>query len=321
MGPSALLALCFSVVAARPPAGAAAGHDGRDLLVVENNLKPYPAGHGEEPPPLGSLVRVSASGLRNVVATEIQDPVWVTSNGVAAFVGKFHSGEVVRIPLVEGEGNSTVVVADGLSCPEGVAVDRTSRFLYVVENPVGNECRQRVRKPEAQLTRIDLYSGAQTKIAALRSSTGGDEGGPHGLALQGHFAYVCECPAGAASLTRVNLLNGNKIQVVPLESPSGCAVGGNHAFVVEQGKNGKLVQVNLETGRKTVLIDKLAGPMGVALDLSRPCQKDDGLCGSVYVAPRMENEVLRYDLDRGSWDVFGGSDTVPFNSPIGLAVV
>ena len=314
IGPQVLLGLmCFSIAAV------ASGHD---LLVVENNLKPYPSGHGESPPPLGSIVRVSATtGLRHVVATDIEDPVWVTSNGVAAFVGKFHAGEVVRVSLDRAKSTVAVAVAKNLSCPEGVAVDRHNRFLYVVENPVGNECRQRVRKPKAQLTRIDLRSGVQTKVAELRSSTGGDEGGPHGLAVEGDFAYVCLCPAGAASLTRVNLLNGNKTQVVPLNSPSGCAVGANHAFVVEQGENGQLVQVNLETGRKTVLIDKLAGPMGVALDLVRPCQKDDGLCGSVYVAPRMKNEVLKYDLDRGSLEVFAGSDKVPFNSPIGLAMV
>ena len=32
-----------------------------DLLVVENGLKPWPSGHGEEPPPIGSLVRVDVS--------------------------------------------------------------------------------------------------------------------------------------------------------------------------------------------------------------------------------------------------------------------
>ena len=185
---------------------------------------------------------------------------------------------------------------------------------------MGNECRQPIRKPAAQLTKIDLRSGKQTKIAGLRSSTGGDEGGPHGLAIEGDNAYVCECPAGAAALMRVNLHNGTKTQIAPLDSPSGCAVGSGYAFVVEQGRSGQLVRVELGTGGKTVLMDKLEGPMGVALDLTRPCPKPDGLCGSVYVAPRMKNEVLKYHLEHGGWSVFTDSDKVPFNSPIGLAV-
>ena len=293
----------------------------RDLLVAENNLKPWPSGHsGEDPPPLGSLVRCNTTtGQRLVVATNIVDPVWVVSDGEVAYVSLFHSGEIARIALNNG---STIVVAKGLSCPEGVALDGTQpqRFLYTVENPVGNECRQPARKPAAQLTKIDLRTGTQTKVAGLRSSTGGDEGGPHGLAIEGESAFVCECPAGAAALTQVNLRNGTKTQVAPLDSPSGCAVGGGHAFVVEQGRSGQLVQVALRTGAKTVLIDQLEGPMGVALDLARPCPKPDGLCGSVYVAPRMKNEVLQFHLQHGGWDVFSNSDKEPFNSPIGLAM-
>lgn len=302
------LLLCFGL------AGAS-----RDLLVAENNLKPWPSGHGgEDPPPLGSLVRVNATtGQRVQVATNLTDPVWVTSDGQVAYISLFHSGEIARVTLGNG---SVSVVARGLSCPEGVAMDGEQRFLYTVENPVGNECRQPVRKASAQLTKIDLRTGVQTKIAGLRSSTGGDEGGPHGLAIEGDDAYVCECPAGAASLTRVDLRNGTKARVASLDSPSGCAVGGGYAFVVEQGQSGQLVQVALGTGSKTILIDKLQGPMGVALDLTRPCTSPDGLCGSVYVAPRMKNEVLRYHLQQGAYDVFAHSDTVPFNSPIGLAM-
>ena len=97
-----LLALCVV-----PAAGAAAAD--RDLLVVENNLKPYPAGHGEDPPPLGSLVRVSAAtGRRDVLATRLQDPVWVASAVGAAFVSKFHAGEVVRVSLGASNGRGVV---------------------------------------------------------------------------------------------------------------------------------------------------------------------------------------------------------------------
>ena len=294
----------------------------RDLLVAENDLKPWPSGHGEDPPPLGSLVRVNAtSGKRHVIATQLVDPVWVVSDGEVAYVGLFHSGEIARISLRDG---SNTTVAKGLSCPEGVALDERG-FLYVVENPIGNECRQPIRKSEAQLTRIDLHSGMQTKIAGLRSSTGGDEGGPHGLAIEGAHAYVCECPAGAAALTQVSLVNGTKTQIAPLNSPSGCAVGGGFAYVVEQGStDGQLMQIELHTGAKTTLLAKLQGPMGVALDLTRPCPEPVNLtspqCGSVYVAPRHLNEVLRVDLPQGSWEVFADSDQVPFNSPIGLAM-
>ena len=262
--------------------------------------------------------------VTNSYYPHILDPVWVTSDGDRAYVGLFHSGKVVAVSLHDG---STITVAQGLSCPEGVALD--DGFLFVVENPVGNECRQPVRKSAAQLTRIDLSSGAQTKVAGLRSSTGGDEGGPHGLAIEGGNAYVCECPAGAASLTQVSLGNGTKRQIAPLTSPSGCAVGGGFAFVVEQGStDGQLVQIDLSTGAKAILLAKLEGPMGVALDWTRPCpdlvaqaHNRSSLCGSVYVAPRHTNEVLRVDLQQGAWEVFAHSDTVPFNSPIGLAMV
>ena len=41
-----------------------------DLLVAENSLEPWPSGHGEDPPPLGSVVRVDGgNGTRQVVAT------------------------------------------------------------------------------------------------------------------------------------------------------------------------------------------------------------------------------------------------------------
>ena len=85
------------------------------------------------------------------------------------------AGEVVRVSLHNG---STTTVAKGLSCPEGVALDDLG-FLYVVENPVGDECQAEFPiKKAAQLTRIDLRSGAQTRVAGLRSSTTGEEGGP-----------------------------------------------------------------------------------------------------------------------------------------------
>ena len=85
------------------------------------------------------------------------------------------AGEVVRVSLHNG---STSTVAKGLSCPEGVALDDLG-FLYVVENPVGDECQAEFpTKKAAQLTRIDLRSGAQTRVAGLRSSTTGEEGGP-----------------------------------------------------------------------------------------------------------------------------------------------
>jgi sugar lactone lactonase YvrE len=186
--------------AAAAAGGSAATAAVADLLVAENNIAPWPAGHGEDPPPTGSLVRVDANGTRHLVATGLVDPVWVASSadGEQAYVGLFHSGEVVRVSLRDG---IVTTVATGLSCPEGVALGQgdDQGSLYVVENPVGDECQSTFPlKQEAQLTRIDLHSatGAQTRIAGLRSSTGGTEGGPHGLAVAGGAAFVCECPAG-----------------------------------------------------------------------------------------------------------------------------
>ena len=92
-----------------------------DLLVAENGLKPWPSGHGEDPPPKGSLVRLDADGNRHLVKTDLIDPVWVagSKDGESAYVGLFHSGEVVRISVRNG---STTTVTQGLSCPEGVAL-------------------------------------------------------------------------------------------------------------------------------------------------------------------------------------------------------
>jgi hypothetical protein len=148
--------------------GTLTGTVSADLLVAENSLKPWPSGHGESPPPIGSLVRLNASGFREVVATGLVDPVWVvgSSDGAAAYVGLFHSGEVVRVSLRDGR---TTTVARGLSCPEGVALDDATNNLYVVENPVGDECRATFPiKKAAQLTRIDLRSGKQAKVVGLR---------------------------------------------------------------------------------------------------------------------------------------------------------
>ena len=214
---SLLLLLLLPLAPARRPAS---------LLVAENNLKPWPSGHGEDPPPLGSLVRLDVAydgqpngtataasaaaaappPARRVVATGLVDPVWVagSTDGRSAFVGLFHTGEIVRVSLV---GDAAVtVVATNLSCPEGVAVAATAKqdqggneteaeaeaeagteadedVLYVVENPVGDECKAAFpTKRSAQLTRIDLRTGAQTKVAGLRSTPrpsggGGGRGG------------------------------------------------------------------------------------------------------------------------------------------------
>jgi sugar lactone lactonase YvrE len=251
--------------------GTLTGTVSADLLVAENSLKPWPSGHGESPPPIGSLVRLNASGFREVVATGLVDPVWVvgSSDGAAAYVGLFHSGEVVRVSLRDGR---TTTVARGLSCPEGVALDDATNNLYVVENPVGDECRATFPiKKAAQLTRIDLRSGKQAKVVGLRrwacalcpalpgelqgvfvctrwltnwrprsvapdsradacSSTGSEEGGPHGLAIdrEGKFAYICDCPAHAASLTRVELSSGCALPaLLPLSLVRG---DGGHQF-------------------------------------------------------------------------------------------
>jgi hypothetical protein len=140
-----------------------------DLLVAENGLKPWPS--EKHLAPFGSLVRLDSSGTRQVVVTGLVDPVWVvgSSDGAYAYVGLFHGGEVVRVSLRNG---NITTVAKGLSCPEGVALQDELGLLYVVENPVGDECQATFpMKKAAQLTRIDLRSGAQTKIASLQSSS------------------------------------------------------------------------------------------------------------------------------------------------------
>lgn len=97
------------------------------------------------------------------VQTGFVDPVWVvgSSDGLYGYVGLFHSGEVVRISLDNG---SVATVAEGLSCPEGVALDDHGN-LMVVENPVGDECEATFPlKKAAQLTRVNIQTGLQTKV-------------------------------------------------------------------------------------------------------------------------------------------------------------
>ena len=295
---------------------AGAGRGPGILLAVENGLKPWPSGHGETPPPLGSLVSLVPSGpepnataTRRVIATNLVDPVWVVGAPEHAYVGLFHPGKVVRVSLINGDVET---VAEGLSCPEGVALDNRGGgfLLYVNENPVGDECKAPFpRKKAAQLTRIDLRTGAQAKVAGLRSSTGGEEGGPHGLAVgsnEGDFAYVCDCPSEGAALVRVALASGTKTIAANLTSPSGCAVSGNFAYIVEQGgTDGQLVSVRLADGKKDILLDNLAGPMGVATDGNY-----------VYVEERHKNRVRRVNLSNGNAEVFATG----LNSPIGLGI-
>ena len=158
-------------------------------------------------------------------------------------------------------------MAKGLSCPEGVGLD-SSGGLYVVENPVGDECRGTNLTKAARLTRaqlsalclapqanllsarplcpapvgrysnlplwgwragVDLQSGAQTAVAPLLS--------PHGMAVNCGskcFAYVCEW--GAHQVTRVDLASGEKVGVGAISSPSGCAVdaAAGYAYAVQQ---------------------------------------------------------------------------------------
>ena len=87
---ASLAAAALAVASLRSPLAAA------DLCVAENG------GHGEDPPPMGDLVQVNASGhARRVVAKGLQDPVWVVADAldVYAYVGLFHAGEVVRVEL------------------------------------------------------------------------------------------------------------------------------------------------------------------------------------------------------------------------------
>lgn len=39
-----------------------------ELFVVENGLEPWPSGHGEHPPPIGSLISLNQTGHRQVVS-------------------------------------------------------------------------------------------------------------------------------------------------------------------------------------------------------------------------------------------------------------
>ena len=67
----------------------------------------------------------------------------------------------MRISLGNG---SVATVAEGLSCPEGVALDDHGN-LMVVENPVGDECEATFPlKKAAQLTRVNIQTGLQTKV-------------------------------------------------------------------------------------------------------------------------------------------------------------
>ena len=56
-----------------------------DLLVVENGPTPWPSGHGEDPPPIGSLVRLDSAGTRHLVAGGLVDPVWVVGSSDGLF--------------------------------------------------------------------------------------------------------------------------------------------------------------------------------------------------------------------------------------------
>jgi hypothetical protein len=128
------------------------------------------------------------------------------------------------------------------------------------------------------------------------------------------MAFVCDCPAGAASLTQVELSSGQKNIIANLTSPSGCAVGGNFAYVVEQGEiDGQLLSVSLKdipgapVGTKKLLLDNLAGPMGVAVDIPS---------GFIYVEERHKNWVKSISLSDGKAEVFAQG----LNAPIGIAV-
>jgi hypothetical protein len=89
-----LLLAATTLLYAAPTEGSAA------LCVAENDLT---GRGGEDPPPMGDLVRVvngSVAG-REVVGTGMQDPVWVVacpqtpcSDVDFAYVGLFHAGQV-----------------------------------------------------------------------------------------------------------------------------------------------------------------------------------------------------------------------------------
>jgi hypothetical protein len=296
-------------------AGTATG----DLCVAENDIT---GRGGEDPPPQGDLVRVNASGHgRRVVASAgLQDPVWVVSDATDthAYVGLFHAGHVVRVELATG---ATQTVATGLSCPEGVGLDGRGN-LFVVENPVGDECKGVNLTKSARLTKVDLSSGVKTTVAPLLSphgmdvkcggGGGDDEGGGTSSSAEagGCFAYVCEW--GAHAVTRIGLTTGKKTVVGPVKSPSGCAVDveGGYAYAIEQGEtDGQLLRLGLSGEKKPpfVLAKDLAGPMGVAVGE-----------GYVYVAERIKNQIRRIRLSdgQGAAEVWAGG----FKSPIGLAV-
>lgn len=255
-----------------------------NLCVAENG------GHGEQPPPIGDLIRINGDTRSGeVIAKGLQDPVWVATDAEFAYVGLFHAGAIVRTSLKDG---TTKTVASGLSCPEGVGID--GEYVYTVNNPVGDECRGTNLTDHGALVRVTLSSGDQKEICELKS--------PHGMAVEGGYAYVCEW--GTHQLTKVDLKSGVKVSVAKLNSPSGCAVGGGYAYAVEQGSHGSLVQITLKSGAKKTLAENLRGPMGVAVDKEY-----------VYVGERSINQVQRIRLSDGKAEVFAKQ----LNSPIGLA--
>lgn len=263
--------------------------DASQLLIAENG------GHGENPPPMGDLISVDTQTLaKTVIAKDMQDPVWVAAQDGFAYVGLFHAGTVVQVHLGTGAQKT---VATGLSCPEGVGLGQDG-YLYAVENPIGNECRQDIRKAAAQLTRINMTSGEQTKIAPLKS--------PHGMDIDGNTAYVCEC--GERQVTRVDLVSGTKVRVAGMNDNSGCAVGGGYVYAIEEGSRGELVKISVKSGETSTLISGLRGPMGVAVDVSE---------GFVYAGERSSNQVRRVAISGGDSEVFISS----LNSNIGMTIV
>ena len=105
---SLLLFLLCAVISTLPSSA--------DLCIAENG------GHGETPPPIGSITRVDDAGAKTLVSEDLEDPVWITAdqNTSVAYVGLFHAGEIVSVEL---ESGATTTIAHGLSCPEGVALD------------------------------------------------------------------------------------------------------------------------------------------------------------------------------------------------------
>ena len=137
----------------------------------------------------------------------------------------------------------------GLFAPHGLAPSVDAEVVYVCEWGLH------------QLTRVNVSTGAKSRVAPLHSPSGCAIDESSGSSSS--YAYAVE-QGDPGALVRIDLSSGAKLTLIDdLAEPNGVAVCGGYAYATERRKNA-VRRVPVAGGKSEVFATGLKSPFGLS---------------------------------------------------------